>query len=242
MEDPDGISWLHKLPSEPPFEREDFLLALARGKRVVHLGFVDEHVQARKVASGRWLHARLADVALELVGIDIEPEGVAWARAQGYEAFVADCQDSQALAELPIAPVQLIVAGEIIEHLEAPGTFLRACLRLLGNGGQLVVTTPNAAALQNFLAPVLGIELNHPDHLAMFSARTLSTLFERTDWHIDRLGYYQRPDPPWPPRTPGEKALRLSRRVIARVLRWRPHWADGLIVVASPRSQSSEPS
>lgn len=240
IEDPSGISWLHRLPSGAPLEREEFLLELARGRRVAHLGFVDEHLLADKVASGRWLHARLAESASELVGIDVEQDGVDWARAQGYEAFVADCQDSRALAELPITPVELVVAGEIIEHLEAPGTFLRACHSLVQEGGRIVVTTPNAAALQNFFVPFLGVELNHPDHVALFSPRTLDLLFERTGWEVERIAYYQRPPPPERARTASGKALGVCRRVIARGLRLRPYWADGLVAVGRSRAPEGE--
>jgi SAM-dependent methyltransferase len=236
LEDPTGVSWVHRLPAEAPVEREDFLLEVAGGKRVAHLGFVDEHLLEAKVAHGRWLHARLAETASELVGIDIEPEGVEWARAQGYEAFVADCQDSRALAELPIEPVELVVAGEIIEHLEAPGTFLRACHALVKPDGRIVVTTPNAAALQNFLAPFLGVELVHPDHLALFSPRTLRVLFERTGWEVERIAYYQRPAPVGRAQTVSGKALMLARRGIAGALRLRPYWADGIVVVGRSRA------
>jgi SAM-dependent methyltransferase len=236
LEDPAGISWIHRLPSEAPVEREDFLLELAQGKRVAHLGFVDEHLLEAKVAHGRWLHARLAGTASELVGIDIEPEGVEWARARGYEAFVADCQDSRALAELPIERVEVVVAGEIIEHLEAPGAFLRACHALVERDVRIVVTTPNAAALQNFLAPIFGVELIHPDHLALFSPRTLRVLFERTGWEVERIAYYQRPAPVGRAQTLSGKALMLARRGIAAALRLRPYWADGIVVVGRSRA------
>jgi SAM-dependent methyltransferase len=165
IEDPSGLPWLHQLPLEGPLDREDFVLDLARGRRVAYLGFLDEPLLAEKVASGRWLHSRVADAALELVGIDIELEGVAWARAQGYEAFVADCQDGRALAELAIAPVELVVAGEIIEHLEAPGTFLRACHALVEKQGRIVVTTPNAATLLDEAEYHAGTEKQQPEEV-----------------------------------------------------------------------------
>lgn len=223
-------------------EREEFLLEVVREKRVAHVGFVDERILDAKVASGRWLHAQLAGAASEIVGIDVEPEGVAWARAQGYEAFVADCQDARALADLPVEAVELVVAGEIIEHLEAPGPFLRACHELVEPNGRIVVTTPNAASLQNFFAPLLGVELIHPDHLSLFSPRTLRVLFERTDWDVEQIVYYQRRPPAGRAAGLSGKALAVCRRGIATALRWRPYWADGLIVVARARPRNGKPS
>ena len=213
----------------------DFLVELVHGKRIAHLGFVDEHLLEAKLASGRWLHARLADAAAETVGIDIEPEGIAWALEQGYEAYLADCQDRESLAALALDPFDIVVAGEVIEHLEAPGSFLRASHELVAPGGRIVVTTPNAAALQNFAAPLLGVELIHPDHLALFSPRTLLALFERTGWDVERIVYYQRRPKPEPATSVSGRALALGRKGIAAALRRWPYWSDGIVVVATSR-------
>jgi SAM-dependent methyltransferase len=235
LESPTGIKWTHRLPREAPVVAEDFLLELVRGKRVAHLGFVDEHLLEEKLASGRWLHIRLANAAAETVGIDIEPDGVAWALEQGYEAYVADCQDRESLAALALDPFDIVVAGEVIEHLEAPGSFLRASHELVAPGGRIVVTTPNAAALTNFAAPLLGVELIHPDHLALFSPRTLLVLLERTGWDVERIVYYQRR--PKPDRATGVsgRVLALGRKGVAAALRRWPYWSDGLVVVATSR-------
>jgi SAM-dependent methyltransferase len=235
LESPTGIEWTHRLPREAPVVPGDFLVELVRGKRIAHLGFVDEHLLEAKLASGHWLHARLADAAAEVVGIDIEPQGVAWAAEQGYEAYVADCQDRASLAELGLDPFDIVVAGEVIEHLEAPGSFLRASHELVAPGGRIVVTTPNAAALQNFAAPLLGVELIHPDHLALFSPRTLGVLFERTGWNVERILYYQRRPKPERATSATGRALAVGRKGIAAALRRWPYWSDGIVVVATSR-------
>ena len=48
---------------------------------------------------------------------------------------------------LPDASVDLVFAGEAIEHIRFPKRFLRECHRVLRDGGQLVLTTPNSDAL-----------------------------------------------------------------------------------------------
>ena len=138
------------------------LVEFAQGKRVVHVGFVDEHRLETKLGQGTWLHARLADAASSLVGIDVEEEGVRWASEHGFEAYAVDAQSPKAVASLGLEPADVVIAGEVIEHLDAPGPFLRAMRELAARDGLLVVTTPNAYRLLNVLAPTVGSSSSIP--------------------------------------------------------------------------------
>ena len=173
---------VHKLPKAPLVDRIEHLTELARGRRVIHVGFVDTGCQTMQVKAGSWLHGHLDDVTSSLVGIDVNTDGVADANAAGYEAYAADCRDPEALAALGIAPAQLVIAGEVIEHLDDPGAFLAGLQTLVAPGGQLVVTTPNAYGLFNVLASLALREINHPDHVLMFTWRTLTNLASRHGW------------------------------------------------------------
>ena len=225
------ITWLQPLPKEPPVDRREMLLALARGRRVVHLGFTDEHQTEAKVRDGRWLHAALAHVSTQLVGLDLDASGVAQAQGQGYEAYVVDVQDRVAVEALALVPADVVIAGEIIEHVESPGLFLRAIKPLLKPDGRVVVTTPNAYRLAGFLAPLLGEELIHPDHVGIHSIHTLRTLGERAGYRVDRLGYYQ--NTPAISSSPAGVLAKLVRSLQLRFLRYRPHWSDGIYAIYS---------
>jgi SAM-dependent methyltransferase len=217
--------WRHPLPRGGPVDRLEALVDAARGKRVVHVGFVDELLE-RKRAEGVWLHERLAAVATSLVGLDSSEEGVARARELGHEAHVVDAQSSDAVAGLGLEPAEVVIAGEIVEHLDAPGPFLRAMRELVGADGVLVVTTPNAYRLLNFAAPLAGSELVHPDHTAWHSPRTLRTLLERSGWRVEELAYYRAP------KRRGAPLGNALRGTLALVGRIRPYWSDGLIAWA----------
>ena len=58
---PLGAEWRQKLPRSGPYDREQMLVEFARGKRVVHVGFVDEKRMDDKLERGRWLHERLLE-------------------------------------------------------------------------------------------------------------------------------------------------------------------------------------
>jgi hypothetical protein len=82
----------------------------------------------------------------------------------------------------------VVVAGELIEHLENPLQFLKrfAAIERL-SGKTLILSTPNATALHNFLIGLARRESTHHDHLCILSYKTLVTLCTRagfTEWEI----------------------------------------------------------
>ena len=164
---------------------------------------------------------------------------MAWARSEGFEAHVVDAQSAEAVAALGLEPADLVVAGEVIEHLDAPGPFLRAMRVLTRPDGRLVLTTPNAYRVLNFLAPLSGAELVHPDHTAWHSPRTLRTLLERNGWAVDEVAYYRNP---WRRvgRADGLRpflaghAANVARATLGAAGRLAPYWSDGIVVWARP--------
>jgi SAM-dependent methyltransferase len=221
--------WFHRVPNARLVERKAFLESVASGKRVIHVGFAgrgeDQH------AGGSWLHARLATTAASLVGVDNDEETVEKARAEGWEAYTADCQDPRSLEALGIEPADVVIAAEIIEHLDSPGRFFDALHHLVRPDGVLVITTPNAYSLLNPIAGIAGLEMIDPDHVSLYSWYTLQNLLQQRGWAVsESLGYYYLVRG----RAPSfyvivTRILLAGQRVIAR---WRPFLGNGLIAVA----------
>jgi SAM-dependent methyltransferase len=233
------IDSVHRLPrGTRAVERVDRLVELARGLRVIDLGFVDEQRMTVRRADGTWLHDRLAAVAAGIVGVDANSAGVADARALGIDAHAADCTDAAALAGLGLEPAELVVAGELIEHIDRPGDLLEAVKTLVAPSGRLVITTPNGPSLTNLLAGLLHRELVNVDHVAWYSRRTLQTLLERHGWQVEELSYYFFPQleaADAASRSAGRLQVvlfRLYQAATRPLLRIWPELADGLLVVA----------
>jgi SAM-dependent methyltransferase len=232
---PLGTEWRQKLPRQGPFDREQMLAEFAAGRRVVHVGFVDEGRMEDKLEHGRWLHERLRETASSLVGLDVSEEGVRWARERGLEAHAVDAQSPEAVAALGLEPGEVVIAGEVIEHLDAPGPFLRAMHSLLEPDGVLVLTTPNAYRVLNFLSPATGVELIHPDHTAWHSPHTLRNLLERNGWQVEGIAYSRNATPD----LDGWKGAlaKGARAALGTVGRLAPYWSDGIVVWARPRTE-----
>jgi 2-polyprenyl-3-methyl-5-hydroxy-6-metoxy-1,4-benzoquinol methylase len=65
-----------------------------------------------------------------------------------------------------VEPVDRLLMVEVLEHLEAPWTVLRAAARRVAPGGRIVVTTPNVATLRHRLDLLLRGQLTafRPDN------------------------------------------------------------------------------
>jgi SAM-dependent methyltransferase len=227
---------VHKLPHAELVDRFAYLRDLCAGRRVIHVGFVDMGCAQLNTTSGVWLHEHLARTARELVGIDLDTTGVAAAQAAGYEAYAIDACDTTAVGDAGIAPADVVVAGEVIEHLDDPGSFLQGMHHLVAPGGVLVVTTPNASGLVNSLALLGNFEVNHPDHVMMFTCRTLDAMLTRHGWEpFEHRVFLQEVKSAGATTrdkllSGGARAVLAVEKVLARV--GRPFAADGMIVVA----------
>ena len=95
--------WLHRLPSPIVIEdRADWIVEAVRGRPVVHLGFADIGCERTRLAGGSWLHARLAESASRLIGLDLTAAALDPALLERYETFEVDCTQADAVAALGI--------------------------------------------------------------------------------------------------------------------------------------------
>lgn len=169
---------LEKIPVRRPVDRIGFIVESCRGKSVLDIGCLDE-TAASKRDTEYWLHGRIAAAAREVVGIDNSKAmlGPEMRTAPNSIVYAGDACDTRVL-EARGEGASMIVAGEFIEHLESPVGFLRT-LRETLPGRELIVSTPNGMSAANALMALIGREAQHPDHLQVFSYKTLNTLFVR---------------------------------------------------------------
>lgn len=212
----------------PLVQRVDHLLARAADRRVLHLGCTNAPYTAQSLADGSLLHLRLRAVARELHGVDIDRAGLTMLEARGVTNLHAGALADLTGALTAAGPFDVVIAGEIVEHLTDPGTFLREVRAVMDPRSVLIVTTVNAYC--GFRLVQYGVrgrgghaEPVHPDHVAYYSQATLTRLLERTGFEVTGRWFYDvgvehRPH------------LRRSLRVINAVLTWlAPQLADGVI-------------
>jgi SAM-dependent methyltransferase len=112
--------------------RYTFAARLARGKRVLDVG-----------CGAGYGSAELAQEARSVLGIDIAAEAVNYARANYRQPNLSFEQGSGAALPHADSIFDLVVAFEVIEHLENFSALLQEARRVLAPNGQFIVSTPN---------------------------------------------------------------------------------------------------
>src|SRR5439155_3960525 len=133
---------------------------------------------------------KLARSSAELWGMDLDASGIERLRSLGYPNLVAGSAEDPP-ASVPRGSFDVVVAGELIEHVQNVGHFLAASAELLRPDGVLIVTTPNALRFYNPLPALFGFELVHPDHVAWFSPKTLRRAAEMSGLSVKALFVYR---------------------------------------------------
>jgi SAM-dependent methyltransferase len=175
-------------------QRVEFIKKACAGKKTLHLGCTNFPYTKDSIDNKMLLHFDLEKTASELYGFDFDQEGLdILSEAGGKNLYRADLEK---LDEVPLAETfDVIIAGDIIEHLVNPGLFLRGIQRFMNTETRLVITTINAySGLRFFLYGLRGQggakEPVHPDHVAYYSYSTLSLALEKEGLDVREFYFY----------------------------------------------------
>ena len=198
--------------------RNEIIIPLVRGKKVLDCGGVDHWAFQFKQDRGDWLHAEVAAIASSCLGIDILEEHVDKINDMGKYRFEAHNVESLPYTE----EYDVVIAGELAEHLYNLGLFLDSAWRSLVPDGLLIITTPNAYALSPWLrAALTGKEQCHPEHTCYLSPQTLSYVVSKHGFAVRAVHLAERPA--------HNRIIAGLRSLIGRV---RPILSEQLVLVA----------
>jgi 2-polyprenyl-3-methyl-5-hydroxy-6-metoxy-1,4-benzoquinol methylase len=105
------------------------------------------------------------------------------ARAKGHQVETIPIEQAELFRE----PYDLIVAWMVLEHLHDPIAALKKLTHWADPAGWLVVSVPNAAAIEFALFKDRWYALQLPTHLYHFTPTTLAALLEKGGWRVDRI-------------------------------------------------------
>lgn len=169
------------LPRRAVRDRLEVLARWASDGDVLDLGVCDARPEKPGPARDddpELLFRRLAALNPRTTGVDVDAAGVERLARAGLDVVCADVETMDLGRRFA-----LIVAGELIEHLENPGRFLRNAHRHATPDGVLAVSTPNPFdGRQRHKIRRYGRPDVHADHTCWFDPVTLDQLLRRTGW------------------------------------------------------------
>jgi 2-polyprenyl-3-methyl-5-hydroxy-6-metoxy-1,4-benzoquinol methylase len=171
---------LLKNAARPPVaDRESYLEELVRGRRLLDVGIVD-HEASQAVAKRSWLHRRLANAAASCLGVDVLKEEVERLQQQGFNVI---CRDIT-VEPLP-EQFDVIVCGELIEHLGRPGDLFASARKMLAPGGRFVLTSPNPFQAFQFIREMIGRTNDSVDHVLFVFPSGVAEFASRAGLQLD---------------------------------------------------------
>ena len=163
-----------------------FVVKRCRGKNVLDLGCV--HHNPKNYNSRYWLHKAIASSAASVVGIDFYEAGVHYLKERGFDVIVADAQCFN-LGRI----FDVIVAGDLIEHLENFDGFFESCKRHMHSKSSLLISSPNPWYWKNVVKAALSNEFgNNPEHTCWLCPRTLRQLCNRHGFDLGEVVFGSR--------------------------------------------------
>jgi 2-polyprenyl-3-methyl-5-hydroxy-6-metoxy-1,4-benzoquinol methylase len=158
------------------------LRLVGEGKRVLDVG-----------CSSGYLARPLVERGCTVVGIEQDARAAEEARSVCADVLVGDVE----AMELPFEhdAFDVILCGDLLEHLREPERFLGRVRPFLRADGRLVATTPNVANWANRIGLLFG-RWRYTDrgildrtHVRLFTLATLEEAFARSGYRIVELDY-----------------------------------------------------
>lgn len=156
-------------------QREKYLLKYIKNKKALDLGAAD--------IRANFLHRFIATHSTA-TGLDIDPERIKQVKNMGYKVVLGDAQNYNLKEKFDV-----IIAGEIIEHLTNLDGFLKSARKNLKKEGLLIITTPNVFSLYRRIG-FRKLDIPFEEHTCWFCANTLKQLLVKYDFTTIRTIYY----------------------------------------------------
>ena len=140
-------------------KEKHILQQIKAGDKILHIGCTNSPRTAERLKSGTLLHKNLCDkaeiIGADITGIDIDDEAINFLKSMMPNKEILNI-DAHKCAEYfgENRTFDLIIDGDVIEHLPNPGVFLQSCKSVLSPHGNVFLTSVNAYSAVRFLKAI----------------------------------------------------------------------------------------
>lgn len=213
----------HKRNEKTVLSFYDIVAPIVDGKTVLDIGSIGHSYMGRE-GYKQWNFAMISQHAASVLGIDILPAEIELARADGHDIELGDAE-----TYLATKAVDVVFAGDLVEHLSNPGRFLSCSFENLVDDGLLVLCTPNTYSFAKMVR-VLIYRTNeppvNPEHTCYYTPKTLAHLASRHGFRLSAVSYCDLAY------TPGHGTLgKRVQLAVNRLLSWiAPRFSQTMVV------------
>jgi 2-polyprenyl-3-methyl-5-hydroxy-6-metoxy-1,4-benzoquinol methylase len=156
-------------------DRISCILKYCEGREVLDIGCVGHAIP--KGSRERHLYGELKKIAKSVVGTDVVSD--AWCTPD----VKADVENMDIGRTFDV-----VVAGEIIEHVNNPGIMLRNLRKHMRNDSLLVISTPNVLSTSVLIEHIIrGESRAHFEHNFWFTEKFLTHLLEKNGFAVTKI-------------------------------------------------------
>lgn len=125
-------------------------------------------------------HHHIREKAAYCVGLDKDAEAIE--KLDGYDIYQADVQDFELEEEFDV-----VVAGELIEHLSQPGGMIECAHSHLKKGGLFILSTPYPWMFLRLRQNLFDFPFVPGDHVAWYCPKTLDNMLNRSGFSKEHV-------------------------------------------------------
>ena len=167
-----------------PYNRTWILLEwTGRGKRVLELG----------CSTGSMSQYLVQRRGCSVIGVELDSQAASLAKRFCQEVLIEDLNDSNWTARLPLGEFDVILMGDVLEHLADPSGALTRMRPLLRENGRVVISLPNVVHWHTRLKVLCG-QFNYESfgildhtHLRFYTPQTARKMIEASGYEVTRF-------------------------------------------------------
>lgn len=165
--------WFEKInKNNKLFNKSDLINKFCKDKIVLDVGCVGQDID---YSNPEWIHNQVKNVSKDIVGVDVNLEGIALLKSKGYKILHYNELNFE-------KKFDVILMLDVIEHVNDPVLFINEYKNFLNKNGKIVITTPNSNRGINFINIFFknDYSLNY-EHTFWFCPRTFLEVLNRVE-------------------------------------------------------------
>lgn len=155
-------------------DKFDFIKENVKNQDVLDIGCVQSLSDFSQEKMKETQHFKLKQYTKKLIGVDLDERGVEMLNSLGCNCFVSFAEN---IKHLNLGKFDIILLGDIIEHIPDPCNFLINLRPILKEDGKILCTTPNALSYEYQIRLLLKKPITRHQHVAWYCRVTLRKLF-----------------------------------------------------------------